>query len=1064
MLVFLLPCSGLENEVLPDLMAKTDEVKEQLEKHEKTAQDKMDDIPVLKQKMQRLIQDLEKYGTDVAHEREKVTDLHRQIGKLENYMKKKESDQMRAVQELRTQLEAVRSEQAKQSQHLKDEMRELREWKEQMAKQHGEELRKMQDKMREERMAREAAELARNAAERQIQEMKERDEVHVKTSQDSTEQEQTPSSDVKERRTTTEVTQAGASVPGRGVTRKTSSNDPQRSLDLYAACCTGDLDMVKSILRLNQADINFRGRRSRTPLMEAARRGHRDVVELLVEQGADVSLVDDVGDSFLHLACQGGDYGTVKRIVSLNLLDINCRGGRSRTPLMEAARRGHMDVVELLVTEGADVSLVDDGGNNILHVACGGGDVGVVEFVLLMNVVDINSRNDHRQTAAGVARDEGHGKVVDLLVSRVSIVMNHPRWLADARQNLRKVDMKDENEIQGGRPGTTPQFPHATVPKVQTMTVAATTGTHARTDTAIAAGVVHGAVGSNITNVVYKDTEEALQHNLRKLENKLKIHQRQLCDTEANIQKLEKDVKQQQDNARLEDRPNVENQIGHLKEEIKVHKSEIARLEYEVLPDLMAKRDEVKEQLEKHEKTAQDKMDDIPVLKRKMERLIQDLENYGTDVANEREKVKDLYWQIGKLEKDIKKKESDQMKTVQELRTEMETFKSEHAKQVEQSQHLKDEMRELREWKEQMAKQQDEQLREVQNLLKEERIARKAAEKEIQELRNRDVVDVKTSPVPGKVEPQSSQAHTMQQGTGSTVSSHLTTSTDHKVRDEAEQHGEERTARKAAEKEILKNRDVVDVRASPAPDKVEPRPPKPHSMQMGTSSTVSGHVASGRGHKVRGEAEQHGASQKTSLTDTAPSIATLLGICRDGDVDKLRVVLGQGRMNLNRGGVTGDTPVIVAADKGQKDVVELLVREGADVSRVNDVGNNALHVACRGGHVDVAEFILSLNRVDVNSRGWRSRTPLMEAAANGRREVVELLMKEGADVSLRDDDGNNTFHLACVGEHLEVAEFLLSLNVVDVHARNNYRQTAYSLARFRGHQQVMEFLVSRGAR
>ncbi|XP_046556528.1 spindle pole body component 110-like [Haliotis rubra] len=386
----------LENEVLPDLMAKTDEVKDQLEKHEKTAQDKMDDIPVLKRKMQRLIQVLEKYGTDVAHEREKITDLYRQIGKLENDMKKKESGEMRAVQELKTQLEAVRSEQAKQSRHLRDEMRELREWKEQMWKQHDEKLRQMQDQMKEERMARGAAEIARTAAERQFD----------------------ASSDVEERGTTATLREADGSVARQGVTQKASRNNPQRSLDLYAACCAGDLDVVKSILDLRQADVNVRGRRrSRTPLMEAARRGHKDVVELLVRDGADVSLRDDVDDSFLHLACQGGDYGTVKVILSLNLMDINCRGGGSRTPLMEAARRGHGDVVELLVMEGADVSLVDDAGNNILHVACGGGDVGVVEFVLSLNVVDINSRNDHRQTAAGVARDEGHRQVVDVLVS-----------------------------------------------------------------------------------------------------------------------------------------------------------------------------------------------------------------------------------------------------------------------------------------------------------------------------------------------------------------------------------------------------------------------------------------------------------------------------------------------------------------------------------------------------------------------------------------------------------------------------------------------------------------------
>ncbi|XP_071098533.1 uncharacterized protein [Haliotis cracherodii] len=187
---------------------------------------------------------------------------------------------------------------------------------------------------------------------------------------------------------------------------------------LRLACMGGHLEMVEYVLSLNVVDINSRGGGSQTPVMTAAEWRHRDVVELLVSKGADVSLVDVNGDNILHWACRAGHLATVKFVLSLNVVDINSRGWGSRTPVMRAALRRHSDVVELLVSKGADVSLVDEDGDNTLHLACYRGHMETVKFVLSLNVVDIDARNNSGRTAADVARRRGHTPVLDLLVSR----------------------------------------------------------------------------------------------------------------------------------------------------------------------------------------------------------------------------------------------------------------------------------------------------------------------------------------------------------------------------------------------------------------------------------------------------------------------------------------------------------------------------------------------------------------------------------------------------------------------------------------------------------------------
>ncbi|XP_046557360.1 ankyrin repeat domain-containing protein 50-like [Haliotis rubra] len=187
---------------------------------------------------------------------------------------------------------------------------------------------------------------------------------------------------------------------------------------LHLAAFDGQVEMAKYILSQNIVDINSRTRKGATPLMKAAYIGHKDVFEFLVNKRANVSHVDDNGDNILHYASIWGNAEIVQYILSHDLVNINSRGRYGATPLMKAAHKGHIDIFEYLVNTKANVSLFDFERDNILHYASIGGHRHICQYILSLDLVNINSRGKYGRTALMWAAFYGQRKVLDLLVSK----------------------------------------------------------------------------------------------------------------------------------------------------------------------------------------------------------------------------------------------------------------------------------------------------------------------------------------------------------------------------------------------------------------------------------------------------------------------------------------------------------------------------------------------------------------------------------------------------------------------------------------------------------------------
>jgi hypothetical protein len=134
-------------------------------------------------------------------------------------------------------------------------------------------------------------------------------------------------------------------------------------------------------------------------------------------------------------------------------------------------------------------------------------------------------------------------------------------------------------------------------------------------------------------------------------------------------------------------------------------------------------------------------------------------------------------------------------------------------------------------------------------------------------------------------------------------------------------------------------------------------------------------------------------------------------------------------------------PLFRAAEKGYQGIVELLLKEGAEI---NSTEGSALSVAANNGHVGVVRALVEHNptAVNVQTSGTFSfsfiGTPVLFAARRGYAEIVQLLLNNGAVVDIEGkDEGNNkctALSEAAKNGHKQVVEVLLAAHAnVNLH-------------------------------
>lgn len=124
------------------------------------------------------------------------------------------------------------------------------------------------------------------------------------------------------------------------------------------------------------------------------------------------------------------------------------------------------------------------------------------------------------------------------------------------------------------------------------------------------------------------------------------------------------------------------------------------------------------------------------------------------------------------------------------------------------------------------------------------------------------------------------------------------------------------------------------------------------------------------------------------------------------------------QIDVNAHNARGETPLMLAAIKGNLPAVQALLARGADV---NQPGWAPLHYAASGGtpqHAQIVALLLE-HSAYIDAASPNGSTPLMLAARYGSEAIVQLLLQEGADPTLKNQQGLTArdFALGAEREH-----------------------------------------------
>ena len=156
----------------------------------------------------------------------------------------------------------------------------------------------------------------------------------------------------------------------------------------------------------------------------------------------------------------------------------------------------------------------------------------------------------------------------------------------------------------------------------------------------------------------------------------------------------------------------------------------------------------------------------------------------------------------------------------------------------------------------------------------------------------------------------------------------------------------------------------------------------------------------------------------------AAAAVPLIEAVKAANVSTVRTLLQQ-KVDVNATTSDGATALHWAVFKDDANVVDMLIKAGANPKTANRYGATPLQMACVNGNAAIIERLLTAG-VDVNSTSAAGETALMTAARTGKVDAVAVLLRRGANVNARESANGQTALMWAAGRNnAEVVKTLI---------------------------------------